>query len=96
MSVLFVVAHCNLFNFHLDVASQITGSLAALRGNPRTPLVLRNVKRAVVFFFLFFLTRLSRDLAFTGIAIHLLCPGVKGRAAGPPWKSCDSERKHIK
>lgn len=65
MSVLFVVAHCNLFNFHLDVASQITGSLAALHGNPRTPLVLRNVERAVVFFFSFFF-----NTSFQRLGIH--------------------------
>lgn len=49
MSVLFVVAHCNLFNFHLEVASQITGTLAALGGSPRTPLVSRNVAGALFF-----------------------------------------------
>lgn len=31
VSILFVVAQCNLFNFHLDVASQIAGTLSPCR-----------------------------------------------------------------
>lgn len=57
MSILFVVAPCNLFNSHLDVASQITGALSLPGSNPRTPLVClwsRNVGRGLFFSFLSF------------------------------------------
>lgn len=62
MSILFVVAPCNLFNSHLDVASQITGALSLPGSNPRTPLVClrsRNEGRGLFFSFIsfFFLTQ---------------------------------------
>lgn len=52
MSILFVVAPCNLFKSHLDVASQITGALWLPGSNPRTPLVSlhsRNVGNVFLF-----------------------------------------------
>lgn len=52
MSILLVVAPCNLFNSHLDVASQITGALRLPGATPRAPLVGlhgRNVKKGAFF-----------------------------------------------
>lgn len=85
MSILFVVAQCNLFNFRLDVASQITGALCTPLKSQDAACLLRTGREQEWGFSGVAAARAMTSLV--GITFHLLCQSVKGLVVNPAPES---------